>query len=66
MYLITFDPESRRVLSCGAVSAPYMLDILPEGAAYTTDAPKTPVTDYLYTESGEYVKAEVTHDDVSD
>lgn len=63
MYLITFDTQTRRVMSCGEVSQKYMLDILPAGAAYTTVAPEKPVTDYLYTESGEYVKAEVTNDD---
>lgn len=62
MYLIVFDPETRRILSCGEVAPKYMLDILPEGAAYETTAPEHPVTDYLYTESGEYIKAEAPHD----
>lgn len=55
MYLITYDPETRRVTSCGEVSPKQIMEVLPSGAAYVKTLPGTPMTDYLYTESGEYI-----------
>lgn len=66
MYLITFDTQTRRIKSCGEINPKCMLDVLPPGAAYVDVLPGTPIMDYLYTESGQYVLSKEETDDADD
>lgn len=62
MYLITYNAETRRILSCGEVNPKYMVKALPTGAAYVETLPDSPISNYLYTKSGEYALSKEEND----
>ena len=55
MYLVTFRTDTRRITSAGKINPKYMVEMVPEGAAYANEIPAGNIMDYVYTESGEFV-----------
>lgn len=62
MYLITFRPDTRRITSAGVINPTYALPTLPDGAAYSDTLPDGNVTDYLLSESGDFVLSKEDND----